>query len=50
MADILPRKVFEPAPVPVIYTIGAPDDDNQLNEEIDPRWLEEMIDDEEALG
>ncbi|MCC8166564.1 MAG: penicillin-binding protein 2 [Planctomycetes bacterium] len=50
MADILPRKVFEPAPVPVIYTIGAPDDDNRMSEEIDPRWMEEMIDDSEAFG
>ena len=49
-ADILPLRTYEPAPAPIIYTVGTPDDDNYLEEEIDPRWMDEMIDDEEALG
>ncbi len=49
-ADIMPKQIFEPAPVPIIYTIGDEDDENRLEEEIDPRWMEEMVYDEEALG
>ncbi len=48
--DIMPKHVFEPAPVPAIYTVGDADDENRLDEEIDPRWMEEMPFDEEALG
>ncbi len=47
-ADIMPRGDFQP--VPRAYSVGDPDDDNKLSEEIDPRWMDEWIEDEEAVG
>jgi hypothetical protein len=47
-ADILPLNDFKP--VPKAYTVGEEDDDNKLVEEIDPRWIDEWIEDEEAVG
>lgn len=36
--------------VPAIYTIGAPDDENALSEEVDPRLWEEWVEDDTAVG
>ncbi|MCD8139005.1 MAG: penicillin-binding protein 2 [Planctomycetaceae bacterium] len=51
-ADIMPRREFKPAPppIPVEYTIGTPDDDNYLGDEVDDRWMEDMVYDPEAIG
>lgn len=46
-ADILPRT---PPKAEVKYTVGEQDDDNKLTEEIDPRWIDEWIEDETAVG
>ena len=47
-ADILPKTEFKP--VPVVHIVGAEDDENQLADEIDPRWIDDWVEDEEAFG
>ncbi len=49
-AEALPLKGYESDPVPAIYSVGAPDDENALNEEVDPRIWEEWVEDDEAVG
>ena len=48
--ELLPLTGYEPPKVPEMYTIGAEDDDNAVGEVVDPRWIEELIDDPEAEG
>ena len=49
-ADILPAvRVEQPRAAP-IHVMGAPDDENYMEEEIDPRWFEDLVDEEDALG
>jgi hypothetical protein len=40
----------EPSQPPAAYSVGDPDDDNVLSEEVDPRLWEEWVEDEEAVG
>ncbi len=49
-AEAIPLVGFEPAPPPKEYTVGAPDDENALSEEVDPRIWEDWVEDEEAVG
>ncbi len=49
-AEALPLVGYDPPPPPVEYTVGTPDDENYVGEEVDPRLWEEWIEDEEALG
>ncbi len=44
------RELTEPESVPAVYTVGAPDDENALSEEVDPRIWEEWVEDDEAVG
>ncbi|MDR1535123.1 MAG: penicillin-binding protein 2 [Planctomycetota bacterium] len=44
-----PAGIEPDSPSPV-YTVGAPDDDNRLADEIDPRLWEEWVEDDGALG
>ncbi|MCL2000107.1 MAG: penicillin-binding protein 2 [Planctomycetes bacterium] len=48
--EMASRKLSEPEAIPAIYTVGAPDDENALAEEVDPRIWEEWLEDDEALG
>ncbi len=49
-ADFAPLREFQPAPVPVVYVQGAPDDENYMPDVIDPRWMDDWIEDAEAVG
>ncbi len=49
-ADFHPEKEFRPAPAPAVYVQGTPDDENYMPDAIDPRWMEDWIEDGEAVG
>jgi cell division protein FtsI (penicillin-binding protein 3) len=49
-ADFFPEREFKPVPVPTVSVQGAPDDENYMPDAVDPRWMEEWIDDAEAVG
>ena len=52
-AEALPQPSYEPVvpvEVPAEYVVGAPDDDNVMQEEVDPRIWEDWVEDDEAVG
>lgn len=48
--EILPLEGYDPPQVPVEYSRGASDDDNAMQDDIDPRWIEDWVEDPDAAG
>ena len=49
-ADFFPERVFQPIPVPTVYIQGTVDDENYMPDAVDSRWMDDWIEDEEAVG